>query len=318
MNRDAQTLDPSARTRRSKRTLGVRLRAYMGLGWAAAVVVGTLWGCGTAVNATAPGSEYSGGGVPGTGGSGSGMQSGLPCDVADVIATYCLDCHSNSLAGGAPFPLMSYADLTAPAPLDPTKSVAERSVIRMQDAAAPMPPGAGTSVPAADVAILQAWIDAGMPEGNCETPDAGPDPFDAPAVCSSDKYWTQGDHGSRYMYPGRACIDCHANSNEEDAPIFAIAGTVYPTPHEPDSCVSTGVSDAIVRVTEKDGTVHDLKVNSSGNFMLETFGFQYPYTAKLLFNGGERVMHAEQTSGDCNACHTQDGTQGAPGRILLP
>ena len=52
--------------------------------------------------------------------------------------------------------------------------------------------------------------------------------------------------------------------------------------------------------------------------MLEKVGFKYPYTAKVLYNGNERVMHAEQTSGDCNACHTQYGTQDAPGRILLP
>jgi len=26
----------------------------------------------------------------------------------------------------------------------------------------------------------------------------------------------------------------------------------------------------------------------------------------------------EQTNGDCNACHSAEGEQGAPGRIVLP
>ena len=32
----------------------------------------------------------------------------------------------------------------------------------------------------------------------------------------------------------------------------------------------------------------------------------------------ERAMVAAQTSGDCNSCHTLAGTNGAPGRIMLP
>lgn len=215
-------------------------------------------------------------------------------------------------------PLMSYADLAAMSDVDPTMTLAQRSVIRMNDAASPMPPGAGVSVPASDIAVLQAWVDAGLPMGNCDSPDAGPDPFEAPAQCTSNKYWTLGDEGSKHMHPGLACIDCHKQSGEEDATIFAVAGTVYPTAHEPDDCVATGVQGAIVEITEANGTVSSLQVNSSGNFSLEKFGFQTPYTAKVIFNGVERVMHAEQTEGDCNSCHTQDGVQDAPGRILLP
>jgi hypothetical protein len=29
-------------------------------------------------------------------------------------------------------------------------------------------------------------------------------------------------------------------------------------------------------------------------------------------------MTAEQTSGDCNGCHTPAGADGAPGRIVFP
>jgi len=32
----------------------------------------------------------------------------------------------------------------------------------------------------------------------------------------------------------------------------------------------------------------------------------------------ERRMTTPQFDGDCNACHTQDGLQNAPGRIVVP
>jgi mono/diheme cytochrome c family protein len=43
-----------------------------------------------------------------------------------------------------------------------------------------------------------------------------------------------------------------------------------------------------------------------------------PFTAKVVVGGKERVMVGPQTLGDCNACHTQNGLQGAPGRIIVP
>jgi hypothetical protein len=43
-----------------------------------------------------------------------------------------------------------------------------------------------------------------------------------------------------------------------------------------------------------------------------------PFHAKVTYMGRERAMATAQTSGDCNSCHTQNGTMSAPGRILLP
>jgi hypothetical protein len=46
--------------------------------------------------------------------------------------------------------------------------------------------------------------------------------------------------------------------------------------------------------------------------------------AKVVSMGRERAMIESQTSGDCNSCHTQNGTtpvgatMKAPGRIVLP
>ena len=66
------------------------------------------------------------------------------------------------------------------------------------------------------------------------------------------------------------------------------------------------------------GTLHTLSVNSAGNFYLQSATFAYPYQAKVVYQGRERVMVEPQKSGDCNDCHTQAGTQNAPGRIFPP
>ncbi|MEI8259338.1 MAG: hypothetical protein WCJ30_27035, partial [Deltaproteobacteria bacterium] len=61
--------------------------------------------------------------------------------------------------------------------------------------------------------------------------------------------------------------------------------------------------------------------NSAGNFWLEDRAaprFAAPYTARVLYQGRERRMIAPQTDGDCNTCHTDTGTMGAPGRVTVP
>jgi hypothetical protein len=147
--------------------------------------------------------------------------------------------------------------------------------------------------------------------------DAGssPDPFVAPATCTSGMTWTRGNHGSSSMNPGRACLDCHATMH---GPTLTIAGTVYPTAHEPDLCDgANGANGAAVVITGADGQTVTLTPNAAGN--IDTAApVKFPFTAKVTFEGRERAMSAKQTSGDCNGCHTQAGASGAPGRILLP
>jgi hypothetical protein len=38
----------------------------------------------------------------------------------------------------------------------------------------------------------------------------------------------------------------------------------------------------------------------------------------VQFKGKTRAMVAPQTNGDCNSCHTENGANKAPGRVLLP
>lgn len=185
-------------------------------------------------------------------------------------------------------------------------------------------PDAGTAAdagnPVADAGnpATDAGADAG-PAGDAGGGDGG-DPYNTPPQCSSNTYWTQGDHGSAQMHPGDACDRCHKLGGSATKYPFDVSGTVYPTAHEPIDC--NGTNAASVVITDSAGKDHTLTVNAAGNFYnYDYLGFgaiPTPYTAKVVGNGKTRAMIASQTNGDCNACHTDTGAQGAPGRIILP
>ncbi len=137
--------------------------------------------------------------------------------------------------------------------------------------------------------------------------------FDVAAVCSSEEYWPGGY--SENMRPGAACISCHQGNAR--APKFSLAGTVFPTAHEPDDCHADNPAGVQVEVTGADGRVLLLNANRVGNFM-SLVPLALPYRARVISGGRSRAMLTPQSSGDCNACHTQAGASGAPGRILLP
>ena len=247
---------------------------------------------------------------------------GLPCDVSALLAQHCQSCHRTPPAGGAPMPLLTYADLVAPAKSDPSKHMYDVVLSRMKDSARPMPPGG--MLPAADIALIEQWQAAGAPAGSCGASDAGPDAIPAEAVCSSGDYWGEADDGSPRMNPGRACISCHSSSGGDDAPNLWVGGTVYPTFREPDMCLGAdGTSThagASVEIEDAMGVVVSLSVNASGNFLLprNSATLTFPIRARVLYNGKVRQMGTPQYSGDCNSCHTETGANGAPGRIALP
>jgi hypothetical protein len=217
--------------------------------------------------------------------------------------------------------LVTYEDLIAPSAKDSSKMVVERAVIRMKSADAPMPPAGAAA--AADIAVLEAWITAGTPRGDCQNTQ---DPFAGPLSCTSGKTWNPGWDEGVQMNPGKACNSCHRKSGEGEAPIYAIAGTVYPTGHEPDYCygvdgASQGFQDVLVQITDANGAVYSLRPGKTGNFWLRQAGFAAPYTAKVVSSAGERSMNSAQTIGDCNLCHTASGGgngSAAPGRIVVP
>jgi hypothetical protein len=121
------------------------------------------------------------------------------------------------------------------------------------------------------------------------------------------------------MNPGQACIQCHS---KQGGPPFTIAGTVFPTGHVPDTCLPTSaqsanLTKAQVVITDKNNQTLTLPVNANGNFYTNQ-AVATPFTARVVYQGKQRAMATPQTSGDCNSCHTDPGTNNAPGRIALP
>jgi hypothetical protein len=309
---------------------------------------GTFGGVGTGGSSAATGGA--GGGLNGTLDSGTPSGSGgisdgnciagqLPPAVQTILRDRCVSCHNKPPLKDVPTSLTSFADLTAPSASDPTRTNAQLALVRMQDTAMPMPPSPLSRATAAEIATMQAWVAAGTPKPAC--PDGGvdggsvfdggsitdvgslPDPFSVPATCTSKRNWTGGDRGNQQMNPGMACINCHSRDGE--GPRFSIAGTLYPTAHEPDLCNGVGgaAGGAQVVIVGANGQQVTLTPNAAGNFSF-TGTVSKPYKAKVVYMGRERAMIAAQTSGDCNSCHTQNGTlvpgttAKPPGRIILP
>ncbi|MBS2019566.1 MAG: hypothetical protein JST00_42285 [Deltaproteobacteria bacterium] len=246
--------------------------------------------------------------------------TGLPCDVAEVLQRSCVSCHGTKPSGGATNAMTTYAELAAASKSDPKKSVAALSLDRMRDTKKPMPPSG--VAPASDVAVLQAWVSAGLPKGSCVAPvatDAGADApatstdYDTPVVCTSNVRWIFGNIKSQLMHPGVACIECH----KKRGPIYSIAGTVYPTAHEPDDCNGTSSAATTVVITGADGKTLTLPLNGAGNFFTKT-PVAKPYRAKVVSGGKTREMVTPVTDGDCNTCHSVAGSDKAPGRVMAP
>jgi len=241
--------------------------------------------------------------------------TGLPCDVAQAL-TACQACHGPTLAAGAPFTLVSYADLTMTSPTHSDQTVAQRVVARMGDPNIPMPPHPLDAAAQSDIDTIQAWITAAYPAGSCTPPAGGVNPFATPSdACTNGK--SAVSYGSSLMLPGEACIDCHTKNH---GPTMYLAGTVYPTAHETDTCSGVNVSGASITVTDANNRTTTVTPNSTGNFYSK-ISITPPYTVKLTYQGRERDMTGlttTPTNGDCNSCHTMDGTNGAPGRIMLP
>jgi hypothetical protein len=250
--------------------------------------------------------------------------SDLPCDVANVLASACTSCHGPVLADGARVHLASRADLLASIGGGSSATIADLCVQRMQHETKPMPPNAQASPNA--VTVFEKWIAAGMPEGTCSA--LGID-YTTESVCSSNRRWKgDDDDGDKLMNPGEACIACHkqeAAEGSREAKVYSVAGTLYPTAHEPDDCNGVngtkGTKPKVV-ITDAKGTTVTLEVNSAGNFYYER-SLSKPLRAKVVRGDAVYEMQAEIKDGDCNACHTEagradEGVDYPRGRIVSP
>jgi hypothetical protein len=136
--------------------------------------------------ADAGGVDASGAGVDAAGAVGAS----LPCAVDGVLAGHCRTCHGSSPAFGAPMPLVTYADLWAPAHSNPQRHVYELVEQRIHDDAHPMPQPPNPRLGAADLATVDGWVGAGAPpgvacDGGAPGQDAGAPP---PLPCTPDTH----------------------------------------------------------------------------------------------------------------------------------
>ncbi len=151
----------------------------------------------------------------------------------------------------------------------------------------------------------------------------GEDPFGGDSVCSRGLSWDMGNKESPFMNPGMACTTCHTQLAPFVASRILVGGTVYETGHEPDLCFGIdGVKEPMfVEITDADAVVTQLEVNEGGNFLWDRVvhgTIAFPITVRVVRGDQERVMMAPQMDGNCNSCHTEDGANGAPGRIVAP
>ncbi len=258
--------------------------------------------------------------------AGTGLATGLPCDIQGVIENRCIACHDGSRNGVQR--MGDYAALMAPAKSDPTQSLAVVALARMKSTTAPMPPPPAVRADAEEVATWEGWVKARTPKGAlCTTPppdggtkdagslpDAGPD---AAAGCASGVRWTDGNEGSPNMHPGLACNACH---QQMGGPNLRIAGTVYKAPNDVNDCNGAAPPPNVtVTITDSRGRTATATANAAGNFLVQGGpSLMPPLSAKLTEGAKTRVMVGTVTSGDCNSCHTAAGANGAPGRILVP
>jgi len=121
-----------------------------------------------------------------------------------------------------------------------------------------------------------------------------------------------GDNRSPTMNAGLDCTGCHG---------FKVAGTLYPALHTASFCDGVDNSaGATIELTDANGARLTLTPNRVGNFFDSdsNTSLVMPYTAVVRTARGTRAMQTKQMVGNCNGCHTESGSNGAPGRIMVP
>jgi hypothetical protein len=119
-----------------------------------------LAAAGASAPPSAAGSHSAGSGAAGAGAN-SASSATLPCAVSKTLVSKCQSCHGAMLVGGAPMSLVTFADFKKPAVTQPTLTVGQLALMRLNDTAKPMPPG-GT-ISADEKKTLTDWLSAGAP-----------------------------------------------------------------------------------------------------------------------------------------------------------
>lgn len=118
------------------------------------------------------------------------------------------------------------------------------------------------------------------------------------------------------MLPGEDCTRCHRTGSSYDkAPVWTVAGTVYPSA---DSGASNGVPSVNIIVSDATGVMLEtLRTNAAGNFYTSR-SFPEGYRVELEYQGEHIAMPCPPPSGGCAKCHSDPPIGFAPGRIFVP
>jgi hypothetical protein len=105
-------------------------------------------------------------GSGGSGGSGAGAtDDGLSCEVRAILKKNCSTCHTATPQFGAPYGLVTAADVRAHG---------QKILTRIADDQKPMPPPPNARLSAADRATLTSYINAGAPASSCAASTSDP------------------------------------------------------------------------------------------------------------------------------------------------
>lgn len=132
------------------------------------------------------GSSSSSSSSSGSSGDPTPVKTDLPCAVQTVLEKNCQSCHASSPKFGAPIPLVTRADLLAPAPSDASKRVIDRVLERVASDAKPMPPPPAERLAQADRDVLSAWVTAGTPANAEGCTTTTKPPVDPGVDCTPD------------------------------------------------------------------------------------------------------------------------------------
>jgi hypothetical protein len=228
-----------------------------------------------------------------------------------MLANNCTACHGDPPLATALSGLVTLADLQATSKLDSTKNEAQESVALMTltSGTTAMPPGTGSS--AANIAILQNWINGGYAAGTaCGTGDAGPPPTPNLGVfAGAPAYVAPANPGSGKHNAGKNCLQCHGGGGG-DANQFTIGGTIY-------DASGAAVVGAEVRLVDANNKATSVYSGTNGNFYIQGSGFVGP--AKIGIRNATTIQNmitpllsgsqpAASNGGACNACHCTGGT----------
>jgi hypothetical protein len=98
----------------------------------------------------------------------------LPCDVASIVSSHCLLCHTDPPQFTAPMPLLTWANFHAQGVRTQDQKVYELVGKRIQNPNARMPPAPNAPLSDAEMATMLDWINAGAPPATDQGCDLSP------------------------------------------------------------------------------------------------------------------------------------------------